>query len=843
MSGQVIRVAWYWLRTSFVRRRSAFLTIALIIGLVGGVAIGSLTAARRTESSFKVFLHHTNPSDMSILLYAPNQTTALSHLPLVKHVETMSYSVFTLPAGKAGAPRNLPALASGEVVAVGSLNGEYFSQDKVAVVNGRMANPKRANEFVLTTAAARLLGWHVGQSIPMYFYTTTQAGLPGIGTAKVKPTLRLTMHLVGTVVFNNEVLLDEVDRYPTFMLFTPNLTRRFAATGMDYNDYALQLQHGARDVPAVEREIIAALPKGTSYQFHVASIVTGQVDHSISPEAIALGVFGLIALLATLIIAGGLVARVLQSDDGDIEILRALGGDPAMATAIRLLGVLVAVVAGSALAVGLAILLSPLSPIGPVRAVYPDRGFSFDWNVLGLGFVTMVVGLGALATAIARRRSLHPGVRSASAGVPVGSRAARLAANVGLPLTAVAGVRFALEPGQNRDKVPVRSALLGAVVAVTIVVATLTFGSSLNTLISRPALYGWNWNYALSSGSGSVPPQATSLLNNDPLVAAWSRVSFPNIQIDGVTVPVLVMSTHARVTPPLLSGHEVTANNQIVLGAATMQQLHKRLGDTVIASYGSPHDAPVYVPPRKLVIVGTATLPAVGNPQNLHASMGTGGVASNNIEPASMRKFLASPYPTLKGPPMVFIRLRDGVSTTKALASLKKIAAVGNLAFTKVPNGGADGDSVVVLPVQYPAEIENYRSIGATPDVLALTLAAGAVAALGITLAASVRRRRRDLALLRTLGFTRRQLMASIAWQASVAGVIGILVGLPLGILIGRWLWIQFARYIDAVPEPTVSVLSMIIVAAVTLALANVVAALPGRSAARTATVQVLRRE
>lgn len=107
------------------------------------------------------------------------------------------------------------------------------------------------------------------------------------------------MHLVGIVVFNNEVVLDEVDRYPTFMLFTPKLTRQFAATGMNYDDYALQLQHGARDVPAVEREIVADLPKGTTYQFHVTSVVTGQVDRSIEPEAIALGVFGLITLLAT----------------------------------------------------------------------------------------------------------------------------------------------------------------------------------------------------------------------------------------------------------------------------------------------------------------------------------------------------------------------------------------------------------------------------------------------------------------------------------------------------------------------------------------------------------------
>jgi ABC-type lipoprotein release transport system permease subunit len=99
------------------------------------------------------------------------------------------------------------------------------------------------------------------------------------------------------------------------------------------------------------------------------------------------------------------------------------------------------------------------------------------------------------------------------------------------------------------------------------------------------------------------------------------------------------------------------------------------------------------------------------------------------------------------------------------------------------------------------------------------------------------------LALLRTFGFTRRQLMSAIAWQASVAGVIGIVLGLPLGILIGRWLWIVFTRYIDAVPQPTVPLLSMIVVVVASLVLANLVAAMPGRNAARTSTAQVLRGE
>lgn len=175
-------------------------------------------------------------------------------------------------------------------------------------------------------------------------------------------------------------------------------------------------------------------------------------------------------------------------------------------------------------------------------------------------------------------------------------------------------------------------------------------------------------------------------------------------------------------------------------------------------------------------------------------------------------------------------------------ANLERIAEAADKALDADPNA-VGNDVVSVLGVQRPAQIVNYRSIGATPVVLAAGLAAGAIVALGLTLAASVRRRRRDLALLKTLGFMQRQLASAVACQATVAAVTGIIVGVPLGIVVGRELWTLFARNIDAVPDPTVPVFSVFVVAIGALLFANLVAALPGRSAARTSTALVLRSE
>ncbi len=842
MANNVWAVSWYWFRTSVSRRWTGYLAIILLVGTLGGLAMGSVIASRRTASSFNVFLARTNPSDLNIVIGAPDLTKDLSKLPFVRHVATADFYIGVIPVGTGGQLLSAKALDDGDVATVGSLNGEYFSQDRVSVLDGRMANPRKQDQFVATTVAAKLMGWHVGESIPLDFYTGPQTSLPGFGTNKVKPTLALTMTLVGTVVPNNDVVLDEVDRYPTFVIFTPALTRALVTKGFTYLDYGLQLTRGARDVAAVEREIIKALPRGTTYNFAVTSDVTSQVNRSIEPDAIALGIFGLIAALAALIIASSLIARVLQSEGEDLKVLRALGATPRTVANAVVLGVMASVVAGGLLSLVVAVALTPLSPIGPVRAVYPLKGVKIDWPVLGLGFAITVAVLAAISWALAWRGAQS--VRGTTrAGVPAGTSLARRLGELALPVTLVTGLRFALQPGRDRDAVPVRTALVGAVLAVTLVIATVTFGSGLRTLVNRPPLYGWNWNYALTGNGASIPPQSVQLLQHSRLVKSASGVSFVPAQIDGVNVPSIVENARAAVSPPILSGHGLDANNQIVLGAATMQELHKRLGDTVMASYGSPKDYPVYIPPHRLTIVGTATLPAVGNELTSHTSMGSGAIVPAGILPAAMAKFLHSPYPALNGPKMVFVRLKAGVSAATATAFLKHVDAVGDKALYAVPDGLGEGDSLAALPVQYPAEIENYRSIGDTPAILALVLAGGACVALGLTLLASVRRRRRELAMLRALGFSRRQLRSTIFWQATVAGASGVVLGVPLGIVLGRWLWTLFARYIDAVPEPTVPVVTVIAVAVSALVLVNVVAMIPGRTASRVSTAQVLRGE
>jgi FtsX-like permease family len=505
-----------------------------------------------------------------------------------------------------------------------------------------------------------------------------------------------------------------------------------------------------------------------------------------------------------------------------------------------MLGPLCAVVVGALFAVGIAVAFSPLMPIGPASQVDPTPGIAFDWTVLLSGFAILSLGLGGLTLVLAYRESTR---RDHERREPVRpSGVVDVAARSGLPEPALAGLRFSLERGRGRTAVPVRSALTAAVLAVAVVVATLTFGSSLAALDSHPALYGWNWSYAINSpGTNNVPPVVGRLLSRDPDVAGWTGYTFGNVQINALTVPSLLTQAHAELSPPILAGHVVDADNQVVLGSATLAALHKKIGDTVMVSYGAPQDAPVYVPPSPMVIVGTATMPAIGVSGHLHTSLGTGALLPTGLEPAAFKRALTQPDPNLNGPAMDVVRLKTGVSLAAGRASLQRIVASADKVMAADPNG--QGDTYALLSVQRPAEIVNYQSTGATPVILATGLAAGALVALGLTLAASVRRRRRELALFKTFGFTHRQLAAAVAWQASVVAVIGILVGVPVGIIVGRWLWIIFANAINAVPYPSVSVVDVLGVALGMRVLANLAAVIPSRMAARTPTALVLRAE
>ena len=828
VTGRAVVVAWYRFRATFGRRWGGYLALVVVVALAGGMAMGALAAARRTQSSFNAFLASTNPEDFGVITAVYNPTLGfttgndpqvmakLAQLPHVARVESYAGLNVNLTA-----PDGTPLYIESPL---GSIDGMFFDQDRVTVTQGRMADPARPDEFVMRAAAAQMLGVHVGDVLPLVVDTMDQQYSPDFDPATAPPYLKLDMKVVGLVVFSDTVVYDDIDAAgEADAVFTPALTAQLTECCSYLSLSGLKLDGTNGDVAAGEAEVDQVLPPALPRLFHDTSILRAKAERAIKPESIALGAFGVIAALAAVVIASQVIGRQLRAGADEQATLRALGAGPVTTMLDRVIGVVGAVMIGSLLAAAVAAAVSPLAPIGPIRPVYPSRGVAFDWTVLGLGVGALIAVLTSVTVLLALRGAPQRVARRRAQTAARASRIARAAAASTLPVSAVAGVGFALEPARGSNTAPVRAAILGTVVATVIVVATLTFGASLNTLVSHPALYGWNWDEALNDGINDMPQQqAAQLLDNDPDISAWSGVYFATLQIDGQPIPVIGSDPNAAVGPPTLSGHGLDASDQIVLGATTLAQLHKHVGDTVEVSSADAS-------PATLKIVGTATLPTIGS--GLHPTMGTGALLAYQLIPASTRNIWQDP---VEGPNAIFVRFKAGTNLNAAHDTLQKFADALST---------STGGHVAVLSAQRPAEIVNYHSMRITPLYLGSALAAGAMFALALTLVASVRRRRRELALLKTFGFTARQLAAVIAWQSSVAVAIGTAVGIPCGVIVGRALWDVFAGEVHAVAHPSVPALSIVLVAIGALVLANLVAAIPARSAAQTPATLLLRAE
>ncbi len=741
MNTKVLHAAWYLFRVSFRQRRGNYLTVVVLIALVGGLALGAFAGARRTQSSYSTYLAGINPSDVQLFTgfdnpslgtsvgYNPAIGPKLARLAYVRTVETVAGFDGTIAGNITGAHLRVGA---GEKPPVfeGALGGEYTTEDRVHLVAGRLADPADPHEAVMNVQAAEELGVHIGSVIGFGLNSNAQERLinSANGPSSLPPARVVSIKLVGIVVFPQDVVEDQYDALGSAeVLATPALTREIAPCCAYYAYSALQLSGGASDDGKVVSEITTSgiVPRGviSAVGFMTDTPAIASADRAIKPEAIALAVFGGLTCLAAIIIACQVISRQLRLRVDEFHVLRALGAGPAMITTGGTMGTIASVFAGSALAVIVAIGFSPLFPLGPVRPV-TSVSVAFDWTVLGLGFLFLVVVLGTVSLILARRQAPS---RARDRIPERPSNFVRVAASSGLPIPAVTGIRFALEPGNGREAVPMRSAIFGTVLAMLVVVATVTFGSSLNTLLSQPRLYGWNWNYMLLSGfSGDedLPAdQTVSFLAHDRHVLASSGVYFSSIEIKGQNVGVLGASPNAVVGPPILTGHGLEAPNQIVLGPATLAAIHGRIGQTVEVTTGGKHAFP-------LLIAGTATMPSI---QGL--DMGDGAIIDYRLIPAPLLNTQGSAVP---GPNAFLIDTQGGYSAAN-LSSLQQIAAAINR--TPVNQGSAGG----AISILRPTEIVDSGSIEAIPAILGGGLAAGAVAALSITLISSVQRRRREI--------------------------------------------------------------------------------------------------
>ena len=526
-----------------------------------------------------------------------------------------------------------------------------------------------------------------------------------------------------------------------------------------------------------------------------------RITHATDLETTGLLLFAAAVALAALVLIGQAITRVVYGESASVPALRSMGFTRRDLIRALVAPFVVAVSVAVAGAIGSAIAFSSRFPVGLARRFDPDPGVHADWRVLAPGAVLVGI-LVATAAVIGALRATSPRLRTARRRSPSAGR--RLLGIAPLPVGLGAGL--ALDAGTGERALPVRPAITGAIAAVVGIVAALGLVHGINDALATPARSGQIYDAIVTPDSAAdfhaFPRKLTAL----PQVDEIAHIRHGTANVAGAGLPLWdIEPVRGEMHYTLLTGR-APGEGETAMGPSTEHALHLHVGDRIEVSGAHPN---------ALRISGTALLP-----ESPHSSFDQGLWVS----PLTMVKiFGPSEHSTTDD--AFAVTARHGVSQATLERALNDHIT-------------HDTDTVTI-----PQDVVFLRAVRSLPIALAAFLVLLAIAAVGHALATTVRRRRHDLAVLRAIGFRPRQSAACIAALAATVGTIGLVVGIPLGIGGGRlaWHWIaERTPLIYVAPIATVAVLASI---PVTLLLANALAALPARRAARISTAEVLRTE
>ncbi len=282
-------------------------------------------------------------------------------------------------------------------------------------------------------------------------------------------------------------------------------------------------------------------------------------------------------------------------------------------------------------------------------------------------------------------------------------------------------------------------------------------------------------------------------------------MNFTELQMQGVRVRGFGFDTvRGGVLPPVIEGREPRAPDEVVIGTKSLRAVGRSVGDVVEVEAGDRV--------ARVTIVGRGVIPSIG--ESDEGGLGEGAFLTSE----GLRRLVPEAATNLFP-----VRYAAGVGAGSDV--LSEFADFG------------------VQTAEPPSGVADLARIDDLPGILSGLLVMVAAATLSHTLITTVRQRRRDLAILKTLGFERRQVWTTVAWQATALVLVALVLAVPIGIAGGRWLWTLFADDLGIVPAPVVPVVAVLVLVPAGLAVTNLIAALPGRSAAATRPALVLRSE
>jgi hypothetical protein len=852
------RVSFVLLRVrAAVRHRwRALVVLAVVVGIGGGTAIAALAGAQRTDTAVPRFVAYSQPDDGGFLFGNPSSPPVTPGIPQTSlAMATPEQRVVQLPqvAAYFRAPYLFVTTArngshSGVLNVIGDANADlYRTVDRPMVVAGRLPDPRHPFEVAVNELAARREHLQVGSSLRLYTYSYAQVENQTLITSAAAPPPpegpSFRVHVSGIVRSPQDVnaVLPLVDRQGVTYesqrnLYTTPAFLQQLAKGLgvsvqqipDIDLVAVRLHHGSADWKAfaqaakkVSGADMTLVAPGNVYDINSAA---ASAQHGIHLDVVALIVFGLLVALITLLFAGQSIGRQVRNQRGDFAVLQSLGADRPMLVATEVAVSGLVGVASAAIAVVVAVAASPLMPVGLARQAEIHPGVSADPVYLVPGFfvLAVLIALAALVPALraSRRAVAADDEKQSTASASALSRWL----SRGLSPVPAIGVRFGLDTSSG-VAASTAGGLMIAAVAVATVAASLTFASSLNHLVASPQEQGWNWNVLVGNPNDTTDQeqQMATQLAHDRDVSGYSAIAIiagasqGTAVIGGHVIPLVIALDPFKgsVHPTLVAGHAPRAPDQIVLAAKTMDVLHRSIGQSV--------QIPTPGGRLSMHIVGEMISPSVGD-------LFTNGLGEGAwIYGPAVHHMLGAHPEAPNVPPTVFdlfvVRFAPGVAPSAGLAGLQN--RFGHDVLQHVP----------------PEDVINLQSVSALPALLAGLVVLLGIATVGNALVVSVRRRRHDLAVFKTIGFVRRQIAGVVAWQASSMGLVALIVGIPVGIAAGRWVWTAVATGVGTSSPAVVPALAVALLVPAVLIAVNLLAGAPGWSAARVAPAQAMRAE
>ncbi|PZS25141.1 MAG: hypothetical protein DLM58_23025 [Pseudonocardiales bacterium] len=796
-----------WLRLDVRRRWRSLAVLALLIAMATGTVLTAVAGARRGASALQRLSAGTLPTTAGVFPNTPGFDW--SKVEALPEVAALTKFIVNAPFRVEGVPGDATGFLS-----VDDAMGRTI--DRPVLLAGRAVDPTRDDEVMVTPSFVAKYHKGVGDTLVLDLPSARQLANAPDNELTHYDGPHLTMHIVGVGRSPLATL-----GAPAGVVVSPGVVAHHPANTLGdphdpnnplYINAWVRLRGGEAALPQLRRDVALVSRRSDIDILDVPDMLrSGQ--RSIAFESRCLVAFAAAVFAAALVLIGQAITRYAAASTAELQTMRALGMTPRQSIAMAAAGPTIAGVAGAGMGAFAAYVAAHWFPIGDAALAEPAPGAKVDWVVFapGIALTCLLVSGGAVVAgwlAVGAARRAAPARRSGVASA---------AAHGGLPVPVVVGMRFALEAGRGRTSIPVRPALVGAVVGVLGILAAFTFSHGVSDAAGHPERFGQTFQVGafvgISNQSFGPVDKILHVLQASPDVTGFddARSAVATGPGGHGSVSLWARSDGPKVMAVVVTSGRMPKNaDEVALAPRSLAALHTHVGAQVRLDGNRP---------GTFTVTGTALVP-----EGPHNGYSDGGWLTDGGFDSIFRGFKFR---------LILVTLRPGTDAS----------VVGPQLATAVSRTAPQWDGITFDKPDPLSEIADLRQVRVLPIVLGLFLALLAIGAVGHALATAVRRRSHDLAVLRALGMTQWQCRWVVVTQATVLAVVGLLLGVPLGLAVGRTVWRAVADFTPLQYVAPMAVWAMLLIVPAALLIANLLAAWPGQRAARLRIAHILRAE